>query len=128
MIRSWAAVAAAFAVFVSALPALAQPGMGMLGRRQITSAVDRDTITVSKTESYATLMICADDAPVHFTEMTVRYRNGTSQSVRLRQVVQAGRCGRELALNSRREIGSVDFTYNAAQLGEARATVLLFGR
>jgi hypothetical protein len=113
---------------LGAAPALAQPGMGMLGRRQITSAVDRDTITVSKTEAYGTLMICADDAPVHFTEMVVRYRNGTSQNVRLRQAVQAGRCGRELALHNRREIASVDFTYEAARLGNARATVLLFGR
>jgi hypothetical protein len=128
MIRSLAAGAAAFAVFVSALPTLAQPGMGLIGRRQITSAADRDTITVSKTENYGTLMLCVDDAPVHLMEMVVHYRNGTSQNIRLRSVVQAGRCGREIELHNRREIASVDLTYNATRLGEARASVLLFGR
>jgi len=128
MIRSWAAGAAAFAVFLSALPAMAQPGMGTIGRRQISGAADRDTITVSKTESYATLMLCVDDAPVHFMDMVVRYRNGTSQNIRLRSLVQAGRCSREIGLQRRREIGSVDLTYDAARLGDARATVLLFGR
>ena len=128
MIRSLAAGAAAFAVLMSALPALAQPGMGTLGRRQVTGAADHDTITVSKTETYATLMLCVDDAPLHLMEMVVRYRNGTSQNVRLRSVVQAGRCSRELDLHNRREIASVDFTYNATRLGAAQATVVLFGR
>jgi hypothetical protein len=127
MANKRAAALAALAIF-GAAPALAQPGMGTIGRRQISGAADHDAITVSKTESYSTLMVCVDDAPVHLMDIVVRYRNGTSQNVRLRSVVQAGRCSRELELHNRREIASVDFTYDAARLGEARATVVLFAR
>ena len=129
MTSKGAAVPAAIACAVAAAaPAPAQPGMGMIGQRQVGEAADHDTIPVTGTDQYGTLMICVDRAPVHFQEVTVRFHNGTSRNIRLRSVIADGRCSREIELHGRGNIASVDFTYEAAHLAGQRARVQLYGR
>lgn len=127
MSRTMAAALAAIA-FAVAAPLAAQPGMGLIGRRQVSDAVDRDTIPVTGTALYGTLLICVDDAPLRFQEVVVRYKNGTSQNVRLRTLIAAGRCTREIELHGRRDIAGVEVTYQTASLGGQRARLQLFGR
>lgn len=128
MMMKRAAVLAALAFVAAAAPVLAQPGMGLIGRAQVGDTVDHDTIPVTGTELYGTLMICVDRAPVRFQEVVVRYKNGNSQNVRLRSLIAAGRCTREIELHGRRDIATVDFTYQSASLGGQRASLQLFGR
>lgn len=127
MIRKGAALAAALAML--ATPVLAQTGMGLIGRRVVDGA-DRDSIPARGGAQYREIMICVEDAPVAFQDVTVRFRNGGAQSVRLRQRIAAGRCSRVVGLNGRdRDIQAVDFTYApAAAGGGARPTVELYAR
>ena len=124
--RSAALAAVAFAVV--AVPVLAQPGMGMIGRRLVADTADRDTIPVTGSDHYGTLMICVDNAPLRFQEIVVRYKDGSARTVRLRSLVAAGRCSREIELGGRRELATVDVAYDTASLGGQRALLQLFGR
>jgi hypothetical protein len=123
-----AAVLAAIALAVVAVPVLAQPGMGMIGRRLVADTAERDTIPVTGSDHYGTLMICVDDAPIRFQEIVVRYKDGSARNVRLRALVAAGRCSREIELGGRRELAGVEIAYQAASLGGGRALLQLFGR
>jgi len=128
MIRRDLAVLAAIALAAAAAPAPAQPGMGLIGRHQISDAVDHDTIRIIRNEQYVTILLCVDDAPLRVQDLVVRFKNGTAQTVRLRSLIAAGRCSREIALNGRREIAGVDIAYQPASLGGGRAALELFGR
>lgn len=120
--------AVAFAMVAAPVPTPAQPGMGMIGRRQIGDTAARDTIPVTGTEQYGTLMICVERAPVRFQEIVVRYKDGRARNFRLRSLVAAGRCSRQIELNGRRDIAGVDVAYDSASLGGERALLQLFGR
>jgi hypothetical protein len=122
------AMLAAIALAAVAPPVLAQPGMGMIGRRLVADTAERETIPVTGSDHYGTLMICVDDAPIRFQEIVVRYKDGSARNVRLRALVAAGRCSREIELGGRRELAGVEIAYQAASLGGGRAVVQLFGR
>jgi hypothetical protein len=67
-------------------------------------------------------------AAVHFDKMTVRYSNGQSEDVALRDVISAGGKSREIDLpGARRSIDRVEFWYEKASWGNNRPTVTLFG-
>ena len=120
--------AAAAAVMVAA-PAAAETGWTGLGHREVGDNVDRDTIRVEGRRQFRQVMICVEQAPVRFYELAVRYHNGATQNVRIRALVRAGDCTRNIGLRGRsRDIQAVDFTYEAASLGRGRARVELYGR
>jgi hypothetical protein len=111
----------------SAAPAAAQTGMGLIGER-VVDGVDRDTIPARGGAQYREIMFCVENAPVAFQEVTVRYRNGGTHNVRLRQRIAAGRCSRVVGLSGRdRDIREVEFSY-APAAGGARPTVQLYAR
>ena len=113
-----------------ALPvAAAETGWTGLGHREVSDSVDRDTITARDRGTFRQIMICVERAPVRFYDVVVRYRNGGTQNVRIRALVRAGRCTRNIDLRGRdRNVEAVDFAYEAASLGRGRARVELFGR
>lgn len=131
MTRRGTAVLAAVAFAVVAVPVAAEPGMGMIGRRLVggdAAAAGRDTIPVTGTERYGTLLICVDRAPIRFQEVVVRFKDGRASNVRLRSLIAAGGCSREIPLSGRRDIAGVEIAYDAASLGGERALLQLFGR
>jgi hypothetical protein len=112
---------------VTAAPAAAQTGMGLIGERVVDGA-DRDTIAARGGEPYREIMFCVENAPIAFQEVIVRYRSGASQNVRLRQRIAAGRCSRVVGLSGRdRDIQAVEFSYAPAP-GGARPTVQVYAR
>jgi hypothetical protein len=120
------AIIAAFAV---AAPAAAQSGWTRLGHREVNDSVERDRIEARGGARYRQVMICVEEAPVRFASVVVRYRNGATQDVSLRELIRAGACSRDIQLRGRdRDIEAVDFTYEAASLGRGRAKVELFAR
>ena len=120
--------AAAIAALLTAIPAAAQSGWTRLGGRDVSDSVDRDSISARDRGEFRQIMICVEDAPVRFYDVVIRFRNGGTQDVRLRTLLRAGACTRDIALRGRRNIEAVDFTYEAASLGRGRATVGLFAR
>ena len=121
--------AAALAAVAIAAPAAGQSGWMRVGHRQVSDQVERDTISARGGEPFRQIIICVEEAPVRFLDVTVRYRNGATQDVRLRSLVRAGACTRDIDLRGReRDIDAVDFTYEAASLGRGRARVDLFAR
>ena len=121
--------AAAAALLIAAPIAAAETGWTGIGHREVNDSVDRDTIRARGGHMYRQIMLCVERAPVRLYELVVRYRNGGSQNVRIRALVPAGRCSRNIDLRGRnRDIEAVDFTYEAASLGRQRARVELFGR
>jgi hypothetical protein len=60
-------------------------------------------------------MVCVYNKPVRFLDMDVRFGNGRSQDIGVRNVIGAGQCTRAIDLNGhRRDIRSVSFTYRTA--------------
>lgn len=128
MIQARTAILAALAAFAVTAPAAAQSGMGLIGERVVDGA-DRDTVRARGSAQYREIMICVENAPVAFQEVVVRFKNGGTQNVRLRQRIAAGRCSRVVGLSGRdRDIQAVDFTYAPAAGGGARPTVQLYAR
>ncbi len=122
-------VAAALAALAMAAPAASQSGWTRLGQREVNDSVERDTIRARGSAQYRQVMICVEEAPVRFVDVVIRYRNGGTQDVRVRSLIRAGACSRDIALRGRtRDIEAVDFTYEAASLGRGRARVDLFAR
>jgi hypothetical protein len=109
--------------------AVAESGWMGIGRREVSDSVERDAIRARGDAQFRQIMICVEQAPVRFQDVTVRYRNGATQDVRLRSLVRAGGCTRFIDLRGRqRDIEAVDFTYEAASLGRERARVELYAR
>ena len=124
-LRSTIAVAAV----MLAAPVAAQSGWTELGSRDVSDRVDRDTIAVRGRQLYSQIALCAQQAPVRFFDLAVRYRSGRIQNIPVRALVRRGDCTRYLDLRGRnRDVAVVDFTYEAASLGRQRARVRLFAR
>lgn len=127
------AIAGALLTFGLATPALAAPGHGpyggyghgnynnrhaqweLVGATQVSFRTERDTIRVRGNERHRQLMVCVYNKPVRFLDMDVRFGNGRSQDIGVRNVIGAGQCTRAIDLNGhRRNIQSVSFIYRTA--------------
>lgn len=113
-----------------AAPAIAQGGWTMVGQREVSDRVDRDTISVEGRRQFTQIKLCVDRHAVRIHDFDVRFRNGGNQDVSVRDVVAAGSCTRDVALSGRggRDIVNVAFTYEAASLGRERAHIRLLAR
>lgn len=125
--RPYAAVLAAAAMF-GAGPAAAQTGWGMMGQSQATPAASQARIAISSTDPIRELMFCVEDAAMRFNGLTVRFPDGTSQPIGLRDRLAAGRCGRAVVLRSRRAIAGVNVGYDPAVLAGATAKLQVYAR
>jgi hypothetical protein len=124
---AWAALAASAAAL--AVPAFAQDGWVQLGARNVTDRVDRDTIGVPGRQWFRQVKLCVYGHVVRFYDVDVRFANGTSQRLGVRDLIPAGGCTRNIDLRGRaRNIQAIDFTYEAASIGPGRAEVRAFAR
>ncbi len=112
-----------------AVPAAAQPAWDQLGSREVNDRVDRDAIAAYGRQTYSEVRLCVERAPVRFYDVVVRFRNGQSQQLPVRELVGRGHCSEPLDLRGReRNIAQVAFTYEAASLGRRSARVRLLAR
>ena len=120
--RFWMAATA----LTVAAPAAAQLTWVELGSREVSDRVERDVIHAEGGQIYNQIRLCVDRAPVRFHDVDVRYSNGATQSLSVRDLVARGRCTAPLDLRGRnRDIESVTFTYEAASLRRRTARVRL---
>jgi len=128
MIRLRTAILAAMGICAAATPALAQLGMGLVAAKRVTGP-ESDTITATGDTQYREIMLCVDDAPIQVQDITLRYRNGSAQTLRVRSRILAGRCGRVLTLTGReRIIATADLTYQPLPADGPRPNVQIYGR
>lgn len=113
MKRSLLTGAAVAAVAVAA-PADAQRWGGnwrTVGFTQVQGR-DTDTIRVPGTARYRQMRVCVFNGPIHMRDLDVRYRNGGHQDVRVRELMRAGTCTRNIDLaGNRRDVTAVRLKY-----------------
>ena len=130
MMRYAAYALAATMIAISAAPAGAQRGWTLVGEREVNDRVDRDVVAVEGRRRFSQVRICVGRNRVRFYDVDIRFRNGGNQDARVRAMIRAGGCTRNIALQGRggRDIASVAFTYEAASLGRERSHVRVFAR
>ena len=123
-----AAVAVGAIGIVAAAPADAQQvrwgQWRTVGYKTVSSGVDTDRIDVRGNARYRQVRLCVFNAPIHMRDFDVRFANGRSQDVNLRQRIGAGTCTRNIDLSgNRRDIASVRLKYSPIQRGWKRPLV-----
>lgn len=104
-----------------------------LGERTVKFASERDAISCKGKGTFTKLKIHVKDAPVEFGKVLVRYSNGSTQELQVRQVIPAGGETRVIDLRgNQRAIKEVIFYYKSKKgykWGKhKRATVSVWGR
>ena len=122
------ALAGGAATLAMAVPADAQRYASSRSWRTVAFTTvngrDSDTIRVPGTARYRQMRVCVYRGPIRMRDLDVRYRNGGRQDVRVRQLMRAGTCTRNLDLaGSRRDITSVRLRYTPLARGWVRPLV-----
>jgi hypothetical protein len=130
-IARWAGMAAMFALALFSAAPQANCDWEMLGMRQVDHRVDHDTITVSKSEeSFKSIQLRVEGAPVEFNKVTVYFGNGDQQVVDMRDNIEEGGKTRQIDLeggSKERKITHVDFSYRTTDASGRKAVVQLWG-
>ena len=101
----------------------------LIGTRQVTDRVERDSIALPGPRDFRQLKFCVARHPVEFHDVDVYFANGGHQDIAMRERVPAGGCSRDIDLNGAdRNITRIDFRYEETSARRARATVKVFGR
>ena len=100
-----------------------------LGERSVNFKLDKDEISVTAKEGvFKKIKLQVRKAPVHFRKVVVHYRNGTSETIALRDKIRAGGETRAIDLNgNKRIIKKVVFFYNTKVKAPQKGKVMLFG-
>lgn len=127
-----AAVAASAAAFV-AVPAEAQRyyfrNWQTIGFTTVDRGVDRDTVRVRGDARFRAVRLCVFNAPLVMRDFDIRFANGGSQDVRVRQRIAPGTCTRVIDLRGRaRDIRSIRLTYSQIRRGWTRPLVRVQAR
>jgi hypothetical protein len=125
-----AAMAAFLAAGAAAMPALAQDQAWMvLGERDVSAQADHHTLNVHAAYVSREIMFCVETSPVRLVSADLAYQGGETQTVQLSTRVRAGGCSRIFGLRGRnRQIDTIAFSVDAAQLGGATAKVQVLAR
>ena len=100
-----------------------------IGYETVDSGVDRDTIRVRGDARFRAVRVCVFNAPLRMRDLDIRYANGRSQDVQVRERIRAGTCSRTIDLaGNRRDIRSVRLTYSPIRRGLARPLVRVQAR
>jgi hypothetical protein len=102
----------------------------LLGQTTVDGLKDFDRIALGRSEGrFQSIQLRVAGAPVEFQRVVVRYGNGTSEEVELRDRIPAGGQTRAIDLRGTdRVINSVEFLYNKANWRpSARPRVTLYG-
>ena len=102
----------------------------ILAFKTVGAGTDRDTILVRRADRYRTLQLCSFNAPIRMVDFKVRFDNGRWQDVRVRSMVAARSCTREIRLegNGARRIQRVDLTYERIQRGMRTPLIRVMAR
>jgi hypothetical protein len=102
----------------------------LLGQTTVDGQRDRDTIAIGRSEgTFRRIQLRVAGAPVEFQRVVVRFANGTSEEVEVRDYIPAGGQTRAIDLRGNdRVISSVEFLYSKARWRHgARPRVALYG-
>ena len=128
--RKWFGIAAMFAFAVFASAPQADCDWQMLGSREVDHRADHDEIVVTRSEgTFNSIQLRVQNAPVELENVTVHFANGTTQTLNVREEVQAGGTTRTIDLEGARDeriVRRVEFDYRTSERGE-RALVQLWG-
>ena len=103
-------------------------GWMMLGQSHVDGKADHDKIKCGDTGTFRAIQLRVNGSAVQFDKVIVRYGNGQSEEIALRNQIPAGGKSREIDLpGARRAIDRVEFWYQKASWGNNRPTVTLFG-
>ena len=85
---------------------------------------DSDTIRVPGTARYRQIRVCVFNGPIRMRDLDVRYRNGGRQDIKVRQLMRAGTCTRNIDLaGNRRDVTRVRLKYAPLARGWVRPLV-----
>jgi len=113
----------ALAAMACASPAAAWTQIGV---REVRDRTDRDVIVVEGPRQFERIKLCVYRNPVHFYDLDVRFANGGSQDVSVRQRINVGQCTRAIDLvGDDRNITRVSMLYEETSFRRRTATVRL---
>lgn len=85
---------------------------------------DTDTIRLPGTAKYRQMRVCVYGGPLEMRDLDVRYANGGHQDVRVRMLMRAGTCTRNVDLRgNRRDVRLIRMQYAPLRRGWMRPTV-----
>lgn len=123
-------ILALLAVVGNTRVAYAGPQVGgwmLLGTSHVDGKADHDKIKCSDTGTFRAIQLRVSGSTVQFDKVIVRYGNGQSEEIALRNRIPAGGQSRQIDLSgARRAIDRVEFWYEKASWG-TKPTVTLFG-
>ena len=100
----------------------------VLGQSHVDGKSDHDKIKCGDTGTFRAIQLRVSGSAVQFDKVIVRYGNGQSEEIALRNQIPAGGKSRDIDLpGARRAIDRVEFWYQKASWGNNRPTVTLFG-
>jgi hypothetical protein len=98
----------------AAYPASRHAAWELIGTRQVSFRIERDTVFAHGHERHRQLKVCAYRQPVRLFDLDVRFRNGGHQDVPVRAILYPGQCTRAIDLvGHRRDIRTVSFVYRS---------------
>jgi hypothetical protein len=102
----------------------------LLGTRNVTDKIDRDTIPVTAKEGKITkLQVRVLGHAVQFRSMTIHFGNDETHEVQFAPLMKAGSASKPIDVpGAERIVKSVEFTYDAQTIGDKGATIKLFGK
>jgi len=107
----------------------AKGGWTLIGFKTVGHGSDHDVIDVNANRNYRQLQLCAFNAPVNMQDFDVHYRNGTMENLRVRSVIAAGTCTRNIDLRGgKRHITRIDLRYERLGHGLGQPLVRIMGR
>ena len=121
-------VLAAAAAAVAA-PAGAQgSGWTTIGRGATEPDSDSGTIAVRWDPDFREAMLCVEGHAIRVAEATLRFEDGSSKVVKLRQLLADGACSKPLAVPRKAKVASVDIGYDGESLAGAGAELQIAAR
>ena len=122
-------VAGLVAAMMLAAPAAAQSGWTGIGASEVGGDSGRATLTAQGQPQFRELMICVEQHPIKITGGEIRFRDGRTQNLRIRALIDKQDCSSFMRLSGReRDVASVDLTYDPASLAGQRSRVELYAR
>ena len=120
-------IAAAAAILAG--PATAQDsGWSTVGRVTVGPDASSGTMTVRWDPSFRQGMFCADGAGVRLADATLRFADGTSKIVKVRQKLADGGCSKPIAVPRKSQVATLDIAYDSATLNGGKAKLQLAAR
>lgn len=99
----------------------------MIGQRNVSERIERDTIAVEGHRQYERIKICVYRHPVHFIDVDISFRNGGHQDAPVALRINPGDCTRVIDLKGDdRDIRSITLRYEETSRKRRSATVKVF--